>query len=183
MKRLVVDIEQVQEYFCDGVGNDRSEWECNDECQPTIDQGADQIHSNNAGGPAANGFEDSDLIGLLRDEVGDGVEDQDRADHHTDQSQQLLYLRHRVQERSTPVLIRIFILKPGNIDILFCQLVLNGSGHLFRMLFTVGRHTHIEPTELALRNSQALHALAIHEEECQIHKLRRRHKGMADETR
>ncbi len=109
MERVVIDIEQVEENLRDDVSNDRSEWKCDHECQRPVYQGTDQVHSNDAGRPAADGFEDADLIGLLRDEIGDRVEDQDRADHHADQSQQLLHLRHCIQERSSPMLIRIFI--------------------------------------------------------------------------
>ena len=43
--------------------------------------------ANDDSRPAADRFENADLIGLLRDEIGDGVEDQDRADHHADKSQ------------------------------------------------------------------------------------------------
>ncbi len=106
------------------------------------------------GHPAADGFEDPDLIGLLGDEVGDGVEHQDCADDHADQSQQLLDHDHRIQERPSPVLIRIFILEPGNVDTLLCQLVLDGGCHFPGILFAVGRHAHIELTEFALREPQ-----------------------------
>ncbi|HEY6073623.1 MAG TPA: hypothetical protein VIV15_09575, partial [Anaerolineales bacterium] len=75
MKRVVIDIEQVQENLCNGMCNDRSERECNHKCQNAVYKGADQVHPNNGRHPAADGFEDPDLVGLLCDEVGDRIED------------------------------------------------------------------------------------------------------------
>ena len=81
------------------------------------------------------------------------------------------------------MLIRIFVSKSRNTDILFCQFVLDGCGNFFCMILTVGSDTHIEGTELASRYTQTLHALPVHKEESQVHELRRRHKGMADQAR
>src|SRR5512134_4056352 len=79
------------------------------------------------------------------------------------------------------MLVRIFILEPGHIDILLCELVFDRRGNLSGILFTVRCDTHIEPAEFAFRDSQAFHALAVDKEECQVHELRWRYKGMTDE--
>ena len=67
-------------------------------------------------------------------------------------------------------------------DVLFGKLVLDGGGNFLGVIRAVGSDPHEERIVLIQRDFQSLQPFAIHEEESQIHKLRWRHKWMADQA-
>ncbi len=178
-----IDVEQVDQVFGQDVRDDRAERERNDERQKSIHQRADQVHPHDETRPAADGFQDSDLVGLLGDQVGNRVEDQDRADHHADDGQQFLHLGNGIEVQASPVLVGVLILKRCHADILFGQFLLDRRGYFLGIVRAVRCHTHVKGAEPAIGDPEALHALAVHEEEGQVHELGRRHEGMAEQPR
>ena len=78
--------------------------------------------------------------------------------------------------------IWILVNKGRNSNVLFGKFVLDPCSDFFGVIRTVGGHPNIKGAEFPCGDTQAFHTLAVHEKECQILELRRRHKWMTDQT-